>query len=94
MQDVYFEDVDDFLEYLPNEERVIVDFLRNLIFQCLPDVKEKLSYNVPYYYGKRRIAFIWPASVPWGMGQSKVVLLGFCKGHLMKDSKKVLNREK
>ena len=93
MQDVDFKDVDDFLEYLPDEERVIVDFLRKLVFQCLPEVKEKLSYNVPYYYRKQRIVFIWPACVPWGMSQTEGVLFGFCKGHLMRDVKKVLNRE-
>ena len=93
MQDVDFKDVDDFLEYLPDDERKIVDHLRNLIFQCLPNVREKLSYNVPYFFGKKRIVFIWPASVPWGMSQQNGVLLGFCTGHLMSDRKQILNRE-
>ncbi len=92
MQDVSFRDVDDFLEFLPKDERKIVDVLRNLVFQCLPDAREKLSYNVPYFFGKQRIAFIWPASVPWGMSQTEGVLLGFCKGHLMRDPYKILDR--
>lgn len=75
----------EFWEYLPENERDIVDTLRQIIRQNLPAYcKEKLSYNVPYYYGKRRICLIWPGSVPGG-GIKEGVLFGFCYGNRLKD---------
>lgn len=38
--------IDDFLNYLPEEELIIVEKLRKIIFNCLPAIKEKLSYNI------------------------------------------------
>ncbi|QMU30734.1 hypothetical protein [Adhaeribacter radiodurans] len=65
-QDVAFQSVDDFLAYLPEDELQIVEFLRRLVFYCLPNCTEKLAYNVPYYWVNKSICFIWPASVKWG----------------------------
>ena len=59
--------------------------LREIVFACIPDAKEKLAYNVPYYYRHSRICFIWPGAVPWG-GTREGVLLGFCRGQLLSDS--------
>ncbi len=85
LQKVKFSGIDDFLEYLPVHERKIVDRLRALILDCIPDSMEKLSYNVPYYYRHTRICFIWPASVPWGQVKLEGVQLGFCHGYLLND---------
>jgi hypothetical protein len=75
----------EFWDYIPEEERIIVDVLRQIILENLPSYcVEKLTYNVPFYYGNRRICLIWPAAVPWG-GINKGVLLGFCQGHLLED---------
>ncbi len=75
----------EFWEHLSLDERQITDVLRQIIKQTLAqNTKEKLAYNVPYYYGKRRICFIWPASVPSG-GFKKGVMLGFCYGHQLPD---------
>jgi hypothetical protein len=63
----------------------VVEKLRDLILETIPDVTEKLSYNVPYYYRNRRICFIWPPSVPWGKVPLNGVMLGICEGHLLKD---------
>jgi hypothetical protein len=43
------------------------------------DCKEKLAYNVPFFYRHSRICYIWPASIPWGKVE-KGVAIGFCKG--------------
>jgi uncharacterized protein YdhG (YjbR/CyaY superfamily) len=64
-QNVKFKNVDEFLDYLPDNEREIVDFLRDIVFNSLPNPLEKLSYNVPFYHLNSRVCFIWPASVPW-----------------------------
>ena len=75
----------EFWEHLPENERIIVDVLRQIIIENLPDTcKEKLTYNVPFYYGKKRICLVWPASVPWG-GFKSGVFLGFCQGNKLKD---------
>ena len=72
-------------ELLPENERIITDVLRNLVKDHLPrSYKEKLSYNVPFFYGRRGICIIWPASVPRG-GIKKGVLLGFWYGNKLKD---------
>jgi hypothetical protein len=87
---IKFKSMLEFWEYIPENERIIVDVLRQIVLQHLPpSCKEKLSYNVPYYYGKRRICLIWPGSVPWG-GIRKGVLFGFCYGNKLKDPKKYL----
>lgn len=82
---IKFRSIIEFWEWLPENERIITDVLRQIIIANLPkDHKEKLAYNVPYYYGKRRICLIWPGSVPWG-GIRSGVLLGFCYGNKLKD---------
>ncbi|MBA3680899.1 MAG: DUF1801 domain-containing protein [Bacteroidetes bacterium] len=74
-----------FFDLLPGNEKIIVDVLRQIILETLPQsCKEKLAYNVPYFYGSKRICLIWPASVPRG-GIKKGVLLGFCYGYKLKD---------
>ncbi|MGI8598768.1 MAG: DUF1801 domain-containing protein [Chitinophagaceae bacterium] len=75
----------EFWEYLPEDERIIADVLRQIILETMPGYcKEKLSYNVPFFYGKRRICMIWPASIPWG-GIKSGVLFGLCQGNKLKD---------
>lgn len=85
MQDVSFSDVGEFLEYLPEKERHIVDVLRNIVLDCIPGCREKLSYNVPFYSRKTNICFIWPGSVGWGGVNNAGVRFGFTKGYLLRD---------
>jgi len=72
-------------EMLPEEERIIVDVLRQIILENLPSYcKEKISYNVPFFVGKKGICIIWPASIPRG-GIKEGVLLGFWYGNRIID---------
>ena len=84
-QHVDFSSITDFLHYLPPEHLSVVEALQGLVFECIPDVKEKLCYNVPFYLRHRRICFIWPSSIQWGGTQRTGVDLGFCKGNLLSD---------
>ena len=71
--------------HISEEEWLIVDVLRQIILTHLPAYcKEKISYNVPYFYGKKGMVIIWPASIPRG-GINSGVLLGFWQGYLLKD---------
>jgi hypothetical protein len=75
----------EFWEQLPGDERIIVDVLRQIILSEIPDgFQEKLTNNVPYYFGKKRVCMIWPASVPGG-GIRSGVLLGFSYGNRLQD---------
>lgn len=81
-QPIDFQDLDDLYAFLPEEELQMVKILRQLVYECIPEVKEKLSYNVPFFRVRKNICFIWPGSVPWG-GTFEGVQFGFVKGHLM-----------
>jgi hypothetical protein len=75
----------DFWDRLPENERLLVDVLRQIVLETLPTTcKERFAYNVPFYYGKRRICLIWPASVPRG-GFKTGVFLGFNQGYKLAD---------
>lgn len=71
---------------LPENERIIVDILREIIRSSLPAYcNEKTSFGVPYFYGKKGICIVWPATVPRG-GIKKGVLLGFWYGNRLADA--------
>jgi len=73
------------MDRLPENERLIVDVLRQIIIENLPShCKEKLAFNVPFFYGKRGICIVWPSSVPRG-GIKQGVLLGFWQGRRLND---------
>ncbi|MFZ1560735.1 MAG: DUF1801 domain-containing protein [Saprospiraceae bacterium] len=72
-------------DFLPENEMIIVDVLRSLIKDTLPDhCREKISYNVPFFYGKKGICIIWPSTIPRG-GIKDGVLLGFWYGNRLSD---------
>jgi len=73
-------------EILPENERIITDVLRQIITENSPvTCREKISFNVPFFYGKKGICIIWPATIPRG-GIKKGVLLGFWYGNKLKDT--------
>src|SRR5215211_2565904 len=72
-------------EILPEDEKIIVDVLRQIIHENLPgNCREKISYNVPFFYGNRGICIIWPSAIPRG-GIKEGVLLGFWYGNKLND---------
>jgi Domain of unknown function (DU1801) len=71
---------------IPEYERLIVDVLRAIITEQLPAYcKEKISYQVPFFYGHKGICIIWPSAIPRG-GIKKGVLLGFWYGNKLTDA--------
>ena len=72
-------------ETLPENERIIVDVLRQIILENLPAYcKEKISFGVPFFYGNKGICIVWPSTVPRG-GIKQGVLLGFWYGNKLND---------
>ena len=77
---------------LPEDEKIMVDVLRQIIIETLPGYcKEKISYNVPFFYGNKGICIVWPSTVPRG-GIKQGVLLGFWYGNKLKDPDHFLTR--
>jgi len=73
-------------ETIPEHERIITDVLREIIKEHLPaNGKEKISYNVPFFYGNKGICIILPSAIPRG-GIKKGVLLGFWYGNRLADA--------
>ena len=72
-------------ELLPDNERIIVDVLRQIVSENLPSYsKEKISFNVPFFYGNKGICIIWPATIPRG-GIKSGVLFGIWYGNKITD---------
>jgi len=79
-----FATVKEFLAFLPTDERSLTEQLRELIISEGPELKERLSFNVPYYKQHRDVCFIWPASVLWGKKKTYAgVRFGLCYGSLV-----------
>ncbi len=94
MQNVKFRSVVDFLAFLPEEELILVEELRSLVQECVPEAKERLSFNVPFYKRRTDLCFIWPASVFWGSKRTyDGVRFGFTQGHRLVDEAGYLNKE-
>ena len=73
-------------DLLPENERIITDVLRHIILDNLPAYcKEKISFNVPYFYGHKGICIVWPATIPRG-GIKTGVLLGYWYGNKLIDA--------
>lgn len=78
-------------ERMPKDQRQICDVLRSTILQCLPEVKEMFSWNVPYFYKNKGICIVWPAAIPRG-GITTGVLFGLWYGNQLKDQESFLTR--
>jgi hypothetical protein len=80
-----FQSISQLYDILPEHERIIVDVLRPLISENLPEYcKEKLSFNVPYFYENKGICIIWPSTVTGG-GIKSGVFFGFWYGNKLLD---------
>ncbi len=76
--------------FLPEDEALLLDVLRQITIDTLNGYgKEKLSYNVPFFYGNKSICLIFPSSVPRS-GIKSGVLFGFWYGNRLKDEDKYL----
>lgn len=49
--------------------------LRHLILSASPQIEEKLVYNIPFFYGRKRIFYLNPVK--------NGIDLGFCNGYIM-----------
>ncbi|MBK8563879.1 MAG: DUF1801 domain-containing protein [Saprospiraceae bacterium] len=80
------------LGFLPEDQLEIVETLRGIIFDTVPDIKEKLSFNVPFYKQHKGVCYIWPGTVSWGTKTWQGVEFGFNYGNLLADEMNYLDR--
>lgn len=70
---------------LPENERLTVDVLRQIISKRLPEgCREQMAWGVPIFKGNKTICIVWPATIPRG-GIKQGVLLGFWYGNRLED---------
>jgi hypothetical protein len=69
-------EVKQYIEKLPEDLREVAVRLREIILSTI-EVDEKLSYTVPFYYGRSRVCYL--------NARKDVLNLGFCRGHEMQD---------
>ncbi len=65
MQNIKFSSVEGCFEYLSVEEYKFVKPFRMLIFDCIFEIRECLSFNASFHKQKNDICFLWPSSVLW-----------------------------
>jgi hypothetical protein len=92
MQNVAFRNVGELLAYLPDDQLLITEVLRELVFSTLHGVQERLSFNVPFYRLHKGICFIWPGAVSWGSKTWQGVEFGFNYGNLLADEANYMER--
>ena len=92
-RNINFNSVDDIINFIPNKEANILIKLRSIILDLVPNIQEKISYNVPYFYLNKNLFFIWPGSIPWGKTPKGTVKLGFCLGYLIDDETNIFDSE-
>lgn len=94
MQYVNFKSVDEMMDYLPEDQYLISQRLRQIVLDNVPGVQEKLSYNIPFYKLHTNICYFWPGCIPWGNVTIEGVNFGFSNAYLMQDENNYLYRGK
>ncbi len=94
MQNVRFQSVGELLDFLDPERLEMLELLRELVFETVPGVEERLSFNVPFYRRYGGVCFIWPGSVSWGSTVWEGVEFGFNNGYLLSDDDLYLDHGK
>lgn len=94
MQNVSFKNIEEFYDFLPQDELEITLALQNIIAQTLPNYSVHLAYNALFFKRDTNFCFIWPSSILWGKSKSyEGVRFGFTKGNLISDPSFYLEKD-
>jgi hypothetical protein len=74
--------VDHFIFTAPSEYRVILNLLRDIIANTVPDIKEEFKWNMPVYRAKKLCCYI--------STHKDHINLGFYKGTTLSDPDQLL----
>ena len=83
-------DFDSFLDALTPVERTICLRLRGLIMDNFPELKEIWAYGAPFFKGRKRLCFLYPASLPYS-GIKEGVNFGFNRANLLSNDHGLLD---
>ena len=90
---IRFASAQELFDFLPQDERTLMERLREFIISEEPGLKERLSFNILAYKLRRDVCFIWPASVLWGGKKTyEGVRFGFSHADLLDDPSCYLQR--
>lgn len=90
---IRFASAQELLDFLPADERSLMERLREFIISQAPELKERLSFNILAYKLRRDVCFIWPASVLWGGKKTyEGVRFGFSHADLLDDPSSYLQK--
>ena len=90
---IRFASAQELLDFLPADERSLMERLREFIISQAPELKERLSFNILAYKLRRDVCFIWPASVLWGGRKTyEGVRFGFSHADLLDDPSSYLQK--
>lgn len=88
-----FASAQELLDFLPPDERVLLERLREFVLAEAPALSERLSYNALAYKLRRDVCFLWPASVLWGGKKTyDGIRFGFSHANLLDDVSGYLDR--
>lgn len=91
IQNAAFQNMAELLAFLPENQLVVVQFLRELIFDTIPNIKERLSSDIPFYSVHKGVCYIMPGAIPWGETWDGVEF-GFNYGYLLLDENNYLDK--
>jgi len=83
-----FKNFDSFLDALTPVERGIR--IRGLILDNFPELKETWAYGAPFFKGRKRICFLYPASLPYS-GVKEGVNFGFTRANFLSNDHGLLD---
>jgi hypothetical protein len=64
--------VDEFIEALANEQRELCELIREMIWENVPAVEERLSFKIPFYHYFGILMYMNPSK--------QGIDIGFCRG--------------
>ncbi len=78
--------VEIYIAELPENQKMIADFLRQELYNTVVGIEEKLAYRIPFFYYCGPLCYFNP--------KNNGIDLGFTKGQLFTDTKHYLDFEK
>ncbi|MCU0383849.1 MAG: DUF1801 domain-containing protein [Cyclobacteriaceae bacterium] len=79
--------VDNYLFDLPENTRLTIEILRDIIFDVIPEAHESIKWRIPFYEFQGLLCYLNYEK------KSKQVCIGFVEGVLLKDEKGVLSKD-
>jgi uncharacterized protein len=64
--------VDEYIDNLPEERKVVIEYIREMILSEVPGIQEKLSFKIPFYHYFGMFMYL--------NNTAEGIDIGFCRG--------------